>query len=401
MERDVMDNTRKYFWITLLNNSSLLAPVLTFFYLSRGLDYSQIFILYTVIVVSMFIFEVPTGIFGDKFGRSKSIQLGLFGWIIFGIGLLFAHSFWFFFVLYVLFGINVTLSSGSDEALIYDSLKQTKKEKKMKKYMGKIISAKFIPLIIIAPIGAIIAKGLTAFQLNILLMGNVIFAISAFFVSLALVEPKINTGPHEVRSPFKLFFSSLSDIKNSPALVKLFLNKTLILIPGMHIFALLWQPYLKESGIPVAGFGLLVAAGAAFIWFFARKIEKIETIISDRKLLFLTGVLPLIAFILAAFFRNILVALIFYFIIRIMVWAREPIFSHYMNQHIRSKNRATVLSSLSMIDSLFDVIIFLIAGFIADISISYTFIFSAGVMLIALIFFGIREKHIKDKKRVR
>ncbi|MDO8508727.1 MAG: MFS transporter [Nanoarchaeota archaeon] len=394
MARNVIDNIRKYFWITLFKNSSLLAPVLTFFYLSRGLDYSKIFILYTVIVISMFIFEVPTGIFGDKFGRSKSIQLGLFGWIIFGIGLLFANSFWTFFMLYILFGINMTLSSGSDEALIYDSLKQTKKEKKMKKYMSKIVSAKFIPLIIIAPIGAIISKDLTYLQFNILLIGNIVFAISAFCISLALVEPKINTGPHEVRSPIKLFFSSLSDIKNSPTLVKLFLNKTLILIPGMHIFALLWQPYLKESGIPVAGFGFLIAICAVFIWFFARKIDKIETIISDRKLLFLTGILPLISFILAAFFRNIFVAIMFYFIIRIMVWAREPIFSHYINQHIRSKNRATVLSSLSMIDSLFDIIIFLTAGFIADISISYTFIFSAGVILIALISFRIREKHI-------
>jgi len=392
---DVLSNPKKYFWITLFQSSSLLAPVLTLFYLHRGLDYQQIFILYIVIVVSMFLFEVPTGIFGDKYGRKTSIITGLVGWIIFTIGLLFADSFWEFFFLFILWGINVTFASGSDEAMIYDSLKQAKKQKEMQKHMGRIMSARFLPLVVIAPIGSIIAKDLTAFQFTLLILGNLMFTIIAFLISFSLVEPRVETGPHEIRSPVTLFKMSIKHIRNSPKLVSMFINKTLILIPGSHIFGLLWQPYLKTSGISVALFGTLTAIASLIIFLLSRNIDKIESKINGRKIIFYTGLLPLLAFVLGAYFENIIAALTFYFIIKITIWLRDPIFSQYMNEHIESHNRATVLSSLSMIDSLFDVIIFLSAGFITNISISYSFLFSAGFMLIALIFFRVTREHIK------
>ena len=116
---------------------------------------------------------------------------------------------------------------------------------------------------------------------------------------------------------------------------------------------------------------------------------------SDRFLLFITGLLPLVAFMVGALTQNIFAALAFYFVIRLTIWIREPLFSHYMNNQIKSRNRATVLSSLSMVDSLFDIIIFLAAGYITDISMSYTFLFSAGLMFIALVFFRITKQHVK------
>ena len=70
-------------------------------------------------------------------------------------------------------------------------------------------------------------------------------------------------------------------------------------------------------------------------------------------------------------------------------------FSQFMNEHIESHNRATVLSSLSMIDSFFDVIIFISVGYLTNLSLSYSFIFSAIIMAIALIFFRITDEHIK------
>jgi MFS family permease len=394
---DVLSNPKKYFWITLFQSSSFLTPVLTLFYLHRGLDLQQIFILYTVIVISMFIFEIPTGIIGDKFGRKTSIILGLIGWFLFNVGLIFAKSFLIFFLLFILWGINATFASGSDEALIYDSLKQKKKQKEMQKHMGRVVAARFIPLIIIAPIAAFVAKDLTSFQFMLLILGNIFFVLLSLILSFTLVEPKISTGPHEIRSPVFLFKSAVKHIKNSPKLVRLFVNKTLILIPGSHIFAILWQPYLKDSGIPVAYFGIFVAVASIIIWKLMKNIDKIESKYSGVGVLTSSGVALLLAFTLAAFFQNIAMAIIFYFVIKILVWLREPIFSKFMNEHIESHNRATVLSSLSMIDSMFDVVIFLSAGFIANFSMSYSFLFSAALMLLALLFFRVTNKHIKVK----
>jgi len=343
----------------------------------------------------MLIFEVPTGLIGDKYGRKTSIIIGIIGWIIFNISLLYVHSFWAFFALFILWGFNATCSSGSDEALIYDSLKQARKEKEMKKHIGNISSARFLPLVIIAPLGALIAKDLTSFQFTILILANLLFTFIALLISFSLVEPRIVSGPHEVRSPFQLFKSSITHIKNSPNLVRLFMNKTLILIPGSQIFGLLWQPYLKNSGVSVAFFGILIAIASLIIFFLSRNIGKIESKFGGKRIIFYTGLLPLIAFIMGSYFENVIAALIFYFLIKISISLRDPIFSQYMNEHISSHNRATTLSSLSMIDSFFDVIIFISAGFIANISLGYSFLFSAVLMLIALIFFRVLDKNIK------
>ena len=209
---DVMNNPKKYFWITLFQSCSFLAPLSTLFYLSRGLGYQQIFLLMMVIVISMFIFEVPTGIIGDKYGRKTSIVIGLIGGIIISIGLLFANSFFQFLMLFTLLGFNLTFASGSDEALIYDSLKQSKKQNQMQRHMGKIMSARFLPLIIIAPLGSIIAKDLLPYQFNILILGNIIFALIAFFIALSLVEPKLETGLHEIKSYYLNYLLNISKI---------------------------------------------------------------------------------------------------------------------------------------------------------------------------------------------
>ena len=143
---DVFDNIKKYFWVKVFLHIGLMQPVLTLFYLSRGLDYLQIFSLISIVVISMLFFEVPTGIIGDKYGRKFSIICGLVGCAIFNILLIFAHSYLFFLIIYFIVGISYTFLSGSDEALIYDSLKQKKKQKQMSEYWAKITSSKFLPL---------------------------------------------------------------------------------------------------------------------------------------------------------------------------------------------------------------------------------------------------------------
>jgi len=80
----------------------------------------------------------------------------------------------------------------------------------------------------------------------------------------------------------------------------------------------------------------------------------------------------------------------------VLLWVRDPLFSQYLNEHIESHNRATVLSSLSMVDSFFDIIIFLGAGYIANTGLNYSFLFCAGIILIAILFFRIEDRHVTN-----
>ena len=390
-----MNNADKYFWITLLQNCSFLSPVMTLFYIHRGLQFSDMFIILLAIVVSMFVFEIPTGILGDKYGRKNSIVIGLFMICVTSAMLVFAHSLWFFLLIMILFGCALTFSSGSDEALIYDSLKEEGKEKEMNKYMSKINSARFIPMVVSAPIGAFIAQNLTESQFMILLVLGIITSVIAFIVGLTLKETT-NHKAVKKDSPIKLFKSSFVHIKNSPIILRLFMNKTLVLIVCSHVFGVLWQPYLQQSGVPIVLFGILVAVSALIISYLNHKTTAIRSILSTKKILFLTALLSFIAFLIGAYVQNIYYAIAFYLIIRVLLWVRDPLFSQYLNEHIESHNRATVLSSLSMVDSFFDIIIFLGAGYIANTGLNYSFLFCAGIILIAILFFRIEDRHVTN-----
>ena len=51
------------------------------------------------------------------------------------------------------------------------------------------------------------------------------------------------------------------------------MNKTLILIPGVHIFFILWQPYFQQSGIPIAYFGIIMGFGSLILFILLNNIQ--------------------------------------------------------------------------------------------------------------------------------
>ena len=69
-------NIRRFFWAELLGNTSFLAPVLSLFYLHRGLEYPDLFGLMIIWVVVVFLTEVPTGALADRYGPRWSFLMG-------------------------------------------------------------------------------------------------------------------------------------------------------------------------------------------------------------------------------------------------------------------------------------------------------------------------------------
>jgi MFS family permease len=393
-----MNNVDKYFWVTLFQSAGFLSPVITLFFIHRGLSYPQIFIVTLIVLVCMFLFEVPTGIFADRYGRKTSIIVGLSLILIASILLIWANSFIFFLMIYALAGIATAFLSGSGEAMVFDSLKEEGKEGEMKKYMARLNVASFLPVVITAPIGAFIAKDLAESQFILILMLGSLFFLLSLLMSFTLREPRARGMPRK-KSSLDLFKSSFNDMRKSPILVRLFINKTLVLIMCSHIFGTIWQPYLKDSGVPIIWFGVLVAISALMIAYLSSRIDAIEKHIPNKKFIFLTALLAFIAFLLGAFIRNIYFAIALYLVIRIVLWMRDPIFSHYINQHIESHNRATMLSAMAMVVNLFAIVLLLLAGAVASVGLNFIFILCAIVILVAIVFFSIKDEHILDLRK--
>lgn len=75
-------NILRYYAYSVLSNLLFFLPIDIIFFKERGLDLEQIFLIQTLFSVGVIVFEVPTGIIADHFGRKKSLLLGITTWIL-------------------------------------------------------------------------------------------------------------------------------------------------------------------------------------------------------------------------------------------------------------------------------------------------------------------------------
>jgi MFS transporter, DHA3 family, tetracycline resistance protein len=93
-------------------------------YLVRDLDLSplELVLMGTAMEAAVFLFEVPTGVVADTYGRKLSLIIGFVGmgatWLLVGV----ASEAWVIIVLWALWGVAYTFTSGAYEAWITDEV---------------------------------------------------------------------------------------------------------------------------------------------------------------------------------------------------------------------------------------------------------------------------------------
>ena len=98
------------------------------FYLIRlELSYTWMFVIETIFSVCVFLFEVPTGIIADKFGRKTSLFLGSLGFGISFFILGFTKNIPFLIFSQIIGAVGMSLISGADSSLIYENAKSVEK----------------------------------------------------------------------------------------------------------------------------------------------------------------------------------------------------------------------------------------------------------------------------------
>ncbi|MBN8207830.1 MFS transporter [Bacillus sp. NTK071] len=356
-------NITVLFWVNFFGTVSFLQPVLTLFYLKNGLSEADILIILLCWSGAVLIGEIPTGVFADRFGPrlsfivGSSIKLSSIGF------LLFAESLPMFLLFSFLNGLSVTFFSGADEALIYESLKKDNQHNKMDQAMGNIQSAGFMAMMIAVLLGSFIAKDLQMEQFKLLITLSMGSYIVEFLLLFLIREPEVkitisDTSLHKVAEGMKV-------IKRAPQLLLMFLNLTLVFIPTVAVFEKFDQPLMIDAGLPVYLIGSVYAIGALLAFFSSRSIGVLHKKFTYPFLMYASGFLSALGLVVAAMFQNQLWVVLF--VVLFLRWVgaiRYPIYSQLSNNLIPTHVRATTISLLSILDSLFDLIVFiLLIGF--------------------------------------
>lgn len=362
--------------------------VASLFYLHRGVSFDQVFYLSIVWSITTLIVEVPTGYLADRFGRKRTLLLGTFITLSSYVLAFFADSFWAFCLQFALMSFGFSCFSGTEEALLYDTLKETGDEHKMTSHFARLNAARQVMKIFVPSLGAWIAKDLLESQFRILVIVDIMGSILAWFMLSRLEEPRhVKVVADQEKGIFK---ESLDTIRREPMLFRIALNKTLVFVASFLIWRV-YQPYFLAHGISAGWFALLYVAFKTSETLTLFYLDGLEKRFSAERLAFwslcLAGVF-LAAMILMpgyklALFLATWLALYFSSI-------REPMFSHAMNGRIQSRSRATTLSNLYVVKAVLDIPILLLSGFLVLHDIRYVLGLAVALCVIAFLVFPLR-----------
>ena len=117
-------------------NLRLFEPFILLFFKAAGMSYTQIGILYAIKEISIYILEIPTGVYADAFGRRRSMLMSMSSYIIAFAIFFFFSSFWLFAVAMILYALGDAYRTGTHKAMILEYLKIKNISEKKVEYYG-------------------------------------------------------------------------------------------------------------------------------------------------------------------------------------------------------------------------------------------------------------------------
>ena len=106
-----------------LKNLRLFEPFILLFFRDAGLTYTEIGLLFAIKMISVYILEIPTGVYADAMGRRKSMLMSMSSYIISFAIFFFFSSFWLFALAMVLYALGDAYRTGTHKAMILEYLK--------------------------------------------------------------------------------------------------------------------------------------------------------------------------------------------------------------------------------------------------------------------------------------
>jgi MFS family permease len=376
---NIKDNLLKYKIYFIFKWYHFLAPVLMIYILSFDLSLLKATItISTVFYLMGFLFEIPSGIFADLYGRKKTLILASFlllaGILLFSFG----SSFPVFLLAGIFWGIGMAFDSGATDALLYDTLLELKREEEFKKIKGNILFYTYLAL----AISSLVSSFLYTINPRLPFYLASISVGIAFLTSLTFREPKY----HKSRGDFnKHFKKSMKLIYNSKDLMWITVY-SIVLLQSIFMFTTNFaQPYLISSGMKIIYFGILFASFRVFSSIGAKCSDKLEKFLSMKKLLFLL-IISLGAVFFGLGFYIKIYSFIFILIMYFILGASGPIIDDFINKRVKSSHRATVFSIIILFGSLFNMIFGVMIAYIIElISLSTALYLIFGVILSAII----------------
>lgn len=380
-QNQYLTNIGKFYIYKIFTSLQITVPIYVIFLLANDLSMTQVMVLQSFYTALIFLFEVPSGVFADLYGRKNSLILSSIflttAFLIFGIG----RNYVIFLLAALLWAIAQSLRSGADTAILFDSLKSIKKTNLFTKYNGRANSLEMLILGISAITGGIIAN----------YFGNrLLFFITAILFSISIVvaitfkEPGIHKKIIEKKYMRHMKQALLVSYKNK------IVNNFILFFAFFGAFAYmlyyLIQPFFNEGkygkfivGGVVAGYFLFCSIGSFFSEHIIKKIKS-------KQLVKLVVLLSLIIFLLIPQVSTWL-AILFVFLHSFIAGVAGILTNTKINENIEPNHRATILSILNFFQKIIYAILAPLIGYFAEVYTLDVAFFIIGIFLLTFLMF--------------
>ncbi len=336
---DFHTNIGKLYAFSFLQKTLFPMAIITLFWKDHiGLNLTEILLLQSIFSAAAVILEYPSGYVSDRIGYRNALTIatifGSIGWGIYTI----ADSFLQVLAAEILLGTALSFISGSDSALLYESLRAEGAERLYSRYEGRMNGFAQTG----EALGAVFAGVLYTHAPLLPFFLQVGVWLTAIPIIRTIREPPreeaLFTRTHLAEA---LRITRYAFLDNRRLRATIFLNTVL----GIASFYPVWliQPYMQQHGVPLAWFGPVWTGANLTVAIFALASHRVHAILGDRNM-----ILICIGLILAGYFGLGLIGgtfgFLFYYLLTSMRGLRGPMFLNHAQVESPSANRASILS---------------------------------------------------------
>jgi MFS family permease len=394
---------QRTYLLLLLGNTlaaSLIWGINTIFLLDAGLSNLEAFAANAFFTAGMVLFEVPTGVVADTVGRRASYLLGTLtlsaSTLLYVLLWRMEAPFWEWAIVSILIGLGFTFFSGAVEAWLVDALTATGYTGPLEPVFGRGQIVTGVGMLSGSVAGGFIAQQ-TSLGVPFVLRGAILLVM--FAVAFALMHD-VGFTPDKGGSPLaemrRITAASIDYGWRVPAVKWLMVEALVTGGVGIYAFYAL-QPYLLElygdpDAYQIAGLVAAIVAGAQIVGGMAA--PRIRRLFHRRtSALIATAGISAIALALIGIADNFWAVICLISVWGLMFAATRPIRQTYLNGLIPSRQRATILSFDSMMDSTGGVWAQPVLGRVADVwGYAPSYLVGGAISALAIPFLGLSRR---------
>lgn len=368
-----------------------------------GLNPLQLVLVGTTLELATFIFEIPTGVLADVYSRRLSV---IIGYGIIGIGFFVESIPTFTMVLLsqLIWGFGYTFISGASDAWIVDEIGNEKANKAFVQAQRISIISGFLALWV--------SIGLGMIRLNLPhWIGGSTLIVLSLILFIIMPEDGFTAVPKEERETWRDLFKTLGEgikLIRARQILALIVGSSLLIglfsegwdrLQTAHLLSNFGLPDASASFETLILFGVIGSVGSilAFAgnsWLRKRNLQSHEELSTGLMVTYAVMGLSVITF---AWAGNIILALTALWVMGAARSVSHPLFTAWINNHIDSKVRATVLSVASQADAFGQIAGGPPVGYIGILTGIRVAITVSGMILLPAVWLVARIRHLGRK----